>query len=192
MTPPSRMKILTVLLTIAALAAVACDPSDEVAPEQGSGGSATSPEIEQAKWKMKTRLAPGHKKLTKKRKDRVKKSAAPIEDLVAEVYDVLFLAPEDKAAIVKARFLPSAADALMRTDTGVTKGTSEVRTLRRSADIAIEAGTARLAAVRVAIKARGMNGDKAFTVIHKARLWLEKMKGRWRVIAFRVDQGPRR
>lgn len=190
----SRIWILMVLLTVAALVAVACDPSDEEegVPEASSTGSATSPEIEQAKWKVKTRLAPGHRKLSKKQKNRVKKAATPIGDLVTEVYDVLFLAPEDRASIVKARFLAPTATALLRTDTGVARGSSEVRTLRRSADIAIDATTTRLAAVRVTIKARGMNGDKNFTVLHKARLWLEKMKGRWKVIAFRVDQGPRR
>ncbi|MPZ70483.1 MAG: hypothetical protein GEU71_13295 [Actinobacteria bacterium] len=195
MTPPRRMTLLIALLTIAALVATSCDPADDKGGDStapGSEGSATTPDIEQVAWKVKTRLAPGHKKLTNKQKGRVKKGAAPIENVLAEVYDALFLAPEDRTEVVKARFLPPTAKALLRTDAGVTKGSSEVKMLRRSADIAIEVATKRLAVARVAIKAKGMNGDKTFTVTHKARWWFEKVKGRWKVIAFRIDQGPRR
>ncbi len=193
MTPRRGMKFLALLLIITVVVATSCDPAEDGGgTTTGTEGSATTPKIEQVAWKVKTRLAPGHKKLTKKQKGRVKKEAAPIGDVIAEVYDALFLAPEDKSSVVKARFLPSTAKALLRTDTGVAKGSSEVKTLRRSADIAIEVATKRLAVARVAIKAKGMNGDKAFTMTHKARLWFEKIKGRWRVIAFRIDQGPHR
>ncbi|MBE3076203.1 MAG: hypothetical protein IMZ75_14895, partial [Actinobacteria bacterium] len=78
------------VLLLVALTAAACDPSDKSAPENRSEGSATSPEIEQAKWKVTTRIAPGHNKLGKKRRLRVRKRAMPIGDLVAEVYDTLF------------------------------------------------------------------------------------------------------
>lgn len=195
MTPLRRMKLVVGMLSIAALLATACDPAEEgggTGSESGSESSATTPEIEQAAWKMKTRLAPGHRKLTKKQKGRVKKSAAPIEDVVAEVYDALFLAPEDRSAVVKARFIPPTATALLRTDAGVSEGSTDVRLLRRSGDIAIEVATRRLAVARVAIKAKGMKGDKGFTVVHRSRLWFEKIRGRWKVVAFRIDQGPGR
>ena len=193
MTPQRSMTFLAVLLAVAAIVATSCDPADDrVGTTTDTEGSATTPDIAQATWKVKTRLAPGHKKLTKKQKGRVKKEAEPIGEVIAEVYDALFLGAEDKSAVVKARFLPPTGKALLRTDTGVIQGSSDVKMLRRSADIAIEVATTRLAVARVAIKAKGMNGDKAFTVTHKARLWFEKIKGRWKVIAFRIDQGPRR
>jgi hypothetical protein len=178
------------VLLVVALTAAACDPSDESAPENGSGGSATTPEIEQAKWKVTTRIAPGHNKLGKKRRLRVRKQAVPIGDLVAEVYDTLFLSPDRKKAVVKARFLPATARALLRTKVGVATDASEVKTLRRTADIAIDAGTTRAAVARVTVKARGIRGTKPFIVVHNARLWLEKVRGRWKIIAFRVDQEP--
>jgi hypothetical protein len=194
MTPKRSAKFLALMLTAAALVAASCDPADDggKAGTETAEGSATTPEIAQATWEVKTRLAPGHKKLNKKQKDRVKKEAVPIGDVIAEVYDALFLAPEDKSSVVKARFLLPTAKALLRTDTGVIEGSSEMKMLRRSADIAIEVATTRLAVARIAIKAKGMNDDKAFTVTHKARLWFEKIRGRWKVIAFRIDQGPRR
>ncbi|MEO8322625.1 MAG: hypothetical protein ABI571_00625, partial [Actinomycetota bacterium] len=75
------------MLPLVALTAAACDPSDERVKENRSEGSATSPEIEQAKWKVTTRIAPGHNELGKKRRLRVRERAMPIGDLVAEVYD---------------------------------------------------------------------------------------------------------
>lgn len=187
--PAGRITILMVLLVVA-LTAAACDPSDESSPENGSEGPSITPEIEQAKWKVTTRIAPGHNKLGKKRRLRVRKRAMPIGDLVAEVYDTLFLSPDRKKAVVKARFIPATARALLRTKAGVATNASEVKTLRRTADIAIDAGTTRAAVARVTVKARGARGTKSFIVVHDARLWLEKARGRWKVIAFRVDQEP--
>lgn len=184
-----RITILMVLLAVA-LTAAACDPSDESAPENRSEDSATSPQIKQAKWKVTTRIAPGHNKLGKKRRLRVRKRAMPIGDLVADVYEALFLSPDRKKAVVKARFLPATARALLLTEAGVTTDAAEIKTLRRTADIAIDAGTTRAAVARVAVKARGTRGTESFIVVHDARLWLEKVRGRWKVIAFRVDQEP--
>jgi hypothetical protein len=187
-----RIAILAVLL-VTALAAAACDPSDDDgAPETGSEGSATSPEIHQAKWKVTTRIAPGHNKLGKKRRLRVREQAKPIGDLVTELYDTLFLSPDQKKAVVELRFIPATARAWLHTKAGVAPDTSEVKTLRRKADIAIDAGTTRAAVARVAVKARGTRGTKSFIVVHDARLWLEKVRGRWKVVAFRVDQEPAR
>ncbi len=160
---------------------------------RSDGHTATQPEIKQARWKTKVSIAPGHKRLSKKQKNKIRTRGKDVELVIRDLYDTLFLSPDRSKKAITSRFIPSAATALLRQKKpGVPVGAEEVKTLRRTASIGIEAATTRLAAAEVLVKAKGRLSDKTFTVTHRATLWLEKSKGRWKVIAFEVNQGPAR
>jgi hypothetical protein len=189
-----KLRKLAPVMVIVVLLLSSCDPSSPDAdPEPGSTqptSSTTSPEIAQASWKIAVKPAPIADKISKSRKNNVKKEGARIEELVKDIYDALFLTPSEAGAILKGRFIPSALNALERSKSGIPADATDVKTLRRRAVVRIETGSLRLGVASVGVKAKGTQGDKKFTIVHEGRLWIEKIEGRWTVVAFEVNQRP--
>lgn len=89
-------------------------------------------------------------------------------------------------------FRGPARGAFRRSGAGVPEGAKEVRTLRRTARVTIQATTAKRAAASVTVIARGMVDGRDFKIRHRSELWLERTKKGWKVIAFDIDQRPMR
>jgi hypothetical protein len=89
-------------------------------------------------------------------------------------------------------FRGPARGAFRRSGAGVPEGAKEVRTLRRTARVTIQATSAKRAAASVTVIARGMVDGRDFKFRHRSELWLERTKKGWKVIAFDIDQRPMR
>lgn len=183
------------LLAVASLALGSCSGNDGTAPQASAAEpdvpAATTPDIPQAKWKIKAHPSGNLGKITKRQAKRVRAQRRPVSKLVAEVYDALFLDPARREEVLKARLLPRAARAIGN-KAGVPEGAGEVRTKVRKADIGIDVDGARRAAAKVKVRAEGVAGRRKFEIVHRATLWLERSRGKWKVIAFSLRQKPAR
>ena len=168
---------------------LACDRSgEEVA---GPSATATVPDIKQARWDFKVRpSAVLAKRLKKKERKRLMRQRGPLKRTVKEVYDALFLNPEATREVIRRRFVGSASRAMLSAQAGVRGGATEVKTLRRSAAIGIDATSGRRAAATVFIRARAWMDGERVGMKHRSTLWLERVKGRWVAIGFQVNQEP--
>lgn len=182
------------LVLVAGLLMGACEARSDPAaikdpPRQAP--SATSAEIPQARWKMTAYISGAVGPVGKRETKRARAQRVRASKLVRRVYDAMFLDPARRDEVLKAKFHPRAARALRR-KAGVPKQAQEVQTTQRKADIAIHAVGARRAVASVKVRARGVVGDRSFKIVHRGTLWLERRKGKWKVIAFDVAQRPAR
>lgn len=184
----------TAMAALVALGGCTADDPPARASEPGSGPgapTATSPDIPQAKWKIKAHPSGNLGKISKSKAKSVRAQRRPLRKLVAKVYYALFLDPARRDGVLRASFHPRAARAIAK-KAGVPKNARDVRTTMRKADIGIDFTNARRAAAVVKVRARGFAGERKFEIAHRATLWLERSKGKWKVIAFEVRQRPAR
>ena len=169
--------------------ALACDRSGEEVT--GPSATATVPDIKQARWDFKVRpSAVLAKRLKKKERRALMRQRGPLKRTVKEVYDALFLYPEATRDVIRRRFVGNASRAMLSARAGMGAGATEVKTLRRSAAIGIDANSGRRAAAVVSIRARAsIDGDRV-RMKHRSTLWLERVGGRWVAIGFQVNQKP--
>lgn len=157
-------------------------------PDAPSPGADSRPaEVKQPPWRMTVHpagLTRPHRRVLK----RFRHARPALVAAIKDVYDTLFLRPEDRAAVLESRFTERAARALKRTRAGLPKGATGVRIATRRARVGIQVpGLSRAAAsVRVGLTAQA---NKRIRLAHRATLWLERRRGGWRVIGFDIDQG---
>jgi hypothetical protein len=168
---------------------IACNrPGEEV---EGPSSTATAPDIKQAQWRFDVRpSAVLVKRLRKRDQKRLMKQRGPLKKTVKDLYDALFLDPSSARRIIARRFVGNASRAFLRTNVGVGSSDTQVKTLKRTASIGIDATSGRRAAARVFIRARALIDAKKVKVSHRSTLWLERVRGRWVAIGFQVKQEP--
>jgi hypothetical protein len=187
-----EIKFMT-LVAVALLVATGCDRVGEraaPAPVSSREPSSPAPEIDQAEWKITAFPAGALDKVSKKERKRLKSQRARLRLLIRSLYDTLFLDPGSRTATVGRLFATRAARALLRSNAGLSSKVTRVKTLIRRAEIGIQAKYATRAAAHIQVRARGFVDDERVTIRHRAKLWLERTKNRWTVIAFEVDQRP--
>jgi hypothetical protein len=145
--------------------------------------------VEQAGWKVSFSRAGTSGKLSKRAVTRLRAQRPRLTTAVRAVSDAMFLGG---GAPASSYFRGPARGAFRRSSAGAPEGAKEVRTLRRTAQVTIQATTARRAAASVTVIARGVVGGRDFKVRHRSQLWLERTKKGWKVIAFDIDQRPMR
>lgn len=183
-------RCVTVAILCLLVATVACDDRSESRDVSGPPPVETQPPIKQAKWEIKTHPTAAVRRFTKKEKHRVRAEKPELKQLVRDVYDVLFLPSLIRQQVIRERFTPRAAAALLESGTGISDRLSEVKTTLRRAHIGIGAVTVRQAAAQIWLHARATAGNKKVRIVHRSTLWLEKTGGRWKAIAFEVKQRP--
>jgi hypothetical protein len=146
--------------------------------------------IAQAPWRIKPVAANVSARVSKAQRRAVARQGDRLSTLVRGVYGALFLRPDSRREVLKSRFTAAAASKLDRSRVGYPARATRVRTVGRRARISIDPLSTRQAVALVAIRARGQVGDDLLRVNHRSTLFLQRTEGRWRVIAFEVDQRP--
>ena len=162
------------------------------APSSSTSEGVAAPGVQQPEWKLDVSLEGRVGKLTKSDKAAFNRARPQVVGLVQRVYDGLFLAPGIVDEVVADAFTKDAAVSLKKAGVGLPANTTDVRVMRRSARIGLEASGSRHAAVDVRVVASGDNAGKVVKVKHFSTLWLERQKDRWQVIGFEVNQRPLR
>jgi hypothetical protein len=145
--------------------------------------------LEQADWKISFSRAGRSGRLSKRAVKRLRAQRPRLTSAVRALSDAMFLGGDAPAS---SYFRGPARGAFRRSSAGAPERAKEVRTLRRTARVAIQATTAKRAAASVSVIARGVVNGRDFKVRHRSRLWLERTKKGWKVIAFDLDQRPMR
>lgn len=155
------------------------------APEGVAEGPGT---VRQAEWDVDVEIDGVIGGLRPRERQHVRKQGRPVVALIKEVYDGLFLAPEDFRNIARRAFTAQAGHAFGKAGAGAPERARAIRTTKRAAVVTIDAEGAARAAARVKVKARMKVSGQRIRVAHEGTWWLQKDKRSWKVIAFDVDQ----
>ncbi len=153
-----------------------------------------APGVIQPSWRIRAFPAGGMgvPHLPKKARARVRAQQQPLAALVEDVYDALFLQPGRLPAAVRGRFAAGAGSTLLARKVGLPRDATDVHIRRREARVGISVRGANQAAARVEIAGKAKSSGRPIKFLHESTLWLERVRGSWKVIAFDLRQGPRR
>jgi hypothetical protein len=189
--------VVTAVLACLALAGLALflagldDASPQATAERPRPTPVTSaPEVEHASWRVRGGATGSFGGLTKAQTRRVRAQTPHIGTLVKNVFDTLFLDPARARRVVGKAFTRPAARSWAKLRVGPPPATTALRIVSRGAKITVDAPSARRAVAIVRLRVRGQTETRRFHLAHDARLWLERLPGRWRVVAYDVDQRP--
>ena len=162
----------------------------------GNKGTSLGEGLEQADWKIKHRQVGWSPSKDKKGKELeealafLRAQQPLLSNVVRDVYGALFLYPTRLSGVTGSMFIEDAARKLEKIDVGVPGDAEKVQTLARKAVITVQAETGTRAVAKVALVAKGEAKSGPFRIRHDGVLWLMKSSGKWRVIAFEVEQHP--
>jgi hypothetical protein len=163
-------------------------PTDRVAHE--SRFTPDDPSIPQAPWRISTHASASLGKVTKKQRRALRGMAPKVEAAVRDIYDAMILSRTHLVEAAQQWMTPLAAREL-KASPPIPDVLKRVRTMRRGADIGIDVRTRRRAAAKVGVIFRAERGKQRMSFAHRGTLWLERMDGKWQVIAFDIDQRRR-
>ena len=145
---------------------------------------------DQANWQITTYSIGGkHPKLKKPPPPKAESRA--LGTLVREVHDGLFLFPGNfKQTAAKHFAAPAAKEITSRRRFGVTAQATDVKTLHRSARIAVDASGRGRATARVLVVVTGRSRGSGFRSLYEGKLWIERQNKGWTVIAYEVEERP--
>jgi len=175
------------IFAVGGLVAAAMAMTDDRSRGGPSPGSIGDPEIRQAQWRFTVKRAPG-RKLSKNQRASFPTQRKKLKKMAQDVFDALFLSPENQGKALRTNFTPSARKSYQRTGVGVPKGADDVRIKRRAARIVIDQ-TAR-ATMSVNVIALGQADKGPFATAHRSVLYVAREKGGWKVFGYEVDQQP--
>ena len=149
-----------------------------------------APSIEQAPWKVEFSKSGRVTGLSNKQQARYTLQRDRVGDVVTDIYDGIFLNPAQLDDLIKRFFSSEAASSIGKAKLGLPAGASEVTTIKRKAEIGLDASTTDFAIAEVLIVAKATADDREVKVEHSSTLWLERFDNDWKVIAFDLEQGP--
>jgi len=183
--------VAVVMLATVGVAAYALTRREGSSNHQSGPQPSDSPvTLEQAPWRIQTLATGITSKPTKEEKDWLRNQRGPLTALVKELHSALFLDPSTRKRVVRRLFSASAARPFLSARPGITVAADSVRTLWRRGRIGIQAPGARRAAGTVTVVARIESDGETVRIGYRSDLFLEKKRGRWRVVAFETDQEP--
>jgi hypothetical protein len=179
---------LLVTLSVAALAVLWLFAADRVSIGAGKGvrGDAA---IEQAAWQVKAYPAPGAAGVTKGTRAVFARERDHVVDTVEQLYEALFLKPDAVDETVRGTMTAAASKVLASSRIGLHDKVEDVKTTTRFVKVGIQADEGLRAAAVVRVEAKALRQSSPIRVWHRAKLWLEKQDGAWRVVAFDAEQG---
>lgn len=149
-----------------------------------------APAVEQAEWRVEYTAQGRFGKLTKAQRERYATQKKNVATLVQSFYDGIFLEPAQLDKVLKGSFSAAAANSIHPDKLGFPEGATEVKTIKRSAHVALDAQTSDYAIGRIAVVAEAGVGGRTVDIEHESTLWLERVDTGWKVIAFDLEQGP--
>ena len=153
---------------------------------RGQTGDAAIP---QAAWEVKAYPAPGVEGITKADKKVFAREREPVIESIRHLYEALFLEPDAVPETVRGTLTPAAAKILESSRMGLHDKVEDVRTTTRFVKVGIQVDGGLRAAAVVRVEARALRKSSPIHVWHRAKLWLEKDDGKWKVVAFDAEQG---
>ena len=180
---------IAVILSVATTIALVNLPGEQLLTgRKGFSGAAAVRALPQATWEMNVHAAGLDGKLTAAQATAMERQRPELKSLVKRVYDSLFIHPNRLTDTLKENFTEPAAVALRRAGAGAAEPGRVATTLRR-ASIGVQAtGGARMAVASITIRAVADGVQEP--VVHRSALWLERVRGEWKVVAFDVRQAP--
>jgi hypothetical protein len=179
---------LLVTFSVAALAALWVFAAERVSVGAGKGvrGDAAIP---QAAWEVKAYPAPGADGITKDDRAAFEREREDVVASIQRLYEALFLKPDAVGQTVRATLSRPAAKVLDSSRIGLHDKVEDVRTTMRFVKVGIQVDEGVRAAAVVRVEAEALRQSSPIRVWHRAKLWLEKTDGGWKVVAFDAEQG---
>lgn len=179
---------LLVALSVAALALLWLFAADRVSVGAGKGVRADAA-IPQAAWEVKAYPAPGPQGVTKEAREAFGRERDEVVSTIQGLYEALFLKPDAVGKAVRGAMTPAASKILDGSRIGLHDKVEDVRTTTRFVKVGIQADEGLRAAAVVRVEASALRQSSPVEVWHRAKLWLEKQDGAWKVVAFDAEQG---
>ncbi len=182
---------IAVAIAILVIAGVAILNRPAPLKTAGGGDPATDesgPALEQAKWKFATETA--GKGISGSEKKKALREGTQVQATIAELYEALYLDPNDLSRATDATMTPQAARSLRSSNLPLPNELRRIQTTERRGRIIFGPRDLDHAAARIAIEARAEAGKKTVRFTHQATLWLERNGKRWTVIAFDALRRP--
>lgn len=178
---PLVISAVIAVVAVAATGALVSVRGSQVTVEESSEATLAlaAPGRDQATWNI--RVVP-----------RKGAQTESLTGLVTSVYDAVFLHPDTIDAALEEHFTSAAARAWTAADVGWPPRTHRVRILRRSANVTVQSVGGQRAAAIVKLVGGATVGGRRVKLWHRSTLWLEKQGAGWRVVAFELDQKPKR
>ena len=180
--------LLTAALCIGALAGLWLFAADRVSIGAGKG-SVGDAAIPKAKWDVKAYPAPNAGGISKEDRQVFVREKGAVVGQIQRLYEALFLRPDAVEKTVRATLTPSASKILAGSRIGLHDQVEDVRTTVRFVKVGIQVDDGLRAAAVVRVEARALRQSSPIHVWHRAKLWMEKDDGRWKVVAFDAEQG---
>lgn len=179
---------LLVAFSVAALSALWLLAADRVSVGAGPGVEGDAA-IEQAAWQVKAYPAPNAAGITKDDREVFARERDEVVGAIQHLYDGLFLTPEAVDETVRATMTPAASKVLADSRIGLHDRVEDVKTTVRFVKVGIQVDEGLRAAAVVRVEAEALRKSSPIEVWHRAKLWLEKEDGDWKVVAFDAEQG---
>lgn len=179
---------LLVAFSVAALSALWLLAADRVSVGAGRGVQGDAP-IEQAAWQVKAYPAPGAAGITKDDRAVFTRERDEVVGAIQNLYDGLFLRRDAVNETVRATMTPAASKVLADSRIGLHDRVEDVKTTVRFIKVGIQVDEGLRAAAVVRVEAEALRKSSPIEVWHRAKLWLEKEDGDWKVVAFDAEQG---
>lgn len=185
-----RLPLLTIVAAAVMAGLVWLSLAQTQLPSPSTGVPVAAPEVKQPPWKTEVSVEGRLGKLTAADKAAFNKARPRVVGLIENLYDVIFLGTGSVDELIAASFSKEAAASLKETKLGLPANATNVKIVRRKAQIGLEASRSRHAAAEITVVAEGEVDGKEVKVQHASTLWLERDGAEWKVIAFEVKQGP--
>jgi hypothetical protein len=179
---------LLVAFSVAALSALWLLAADRVSIGAGRGAGRDAP-IPQAAWQVKAYPAPTAAGTTKDGRAVFLRERDDVVGTIQQLYDALFLRPDAVEKTVRTVLTPAASKVLAGSRIGLHDRVEDVKTTTRFVKVGIQVDEGLRAAAVVRVEAEALRRSSPIHVWHRAKLWLEKGDGGWKVVAFDAEQG---
>lgn len=167
------------------------DDSDE-RPPPPSRTEVIESGLPQAAWTLRTFAAGTGGPPSAKARKAVRREKQDLVTVVTTVTDTLVSAPTEVEALAGKELSAAAAEALSRSGLAFPSGLTEVQAIRKKAAIGLDSNGGTRAAARITLLVKANAEGETVRIVADSRLYLEKRKGRWQVIAFDGTREPKR
>lgn len=179
---------LLVAFSVAALSALWLIAADRVSIGAGRKTEG-NPALTQAAWRVKAYPAPSAAGITKEDRAVFVRERDEVVGTIQRLYEALFLKPDAVDKTVRVALTPAASKVLGDSRIGLHDRVEDVETTTRFVKVGIQVDEGLRAAAVVRVEARALRKSSPIEVWHRAKLWLEKDGGAWKVVAFDAEQG---
>lgn len=165
---------------------------DSDGPPSASPAEVVEIGLPQAAWTLRTFAAGTAGPPSPKALKAVRREKQDLVTVVTTVADTLVSAPTEVKALAGKELSGAAAEALSRSDLAFPAGLTEIQAVRKKAAIGLDSNGSTRAAARITLLVKANADGEAVRIVADSRLYLEKRKGRWQVIAFDGTREPKR